>query len=107
VLPVKRLRGAEVHGYAVLDHPILLQDAIEHVERTAAVDHVVFGDDLKPVNHRLLRQDVVVVWDAKSDADTIVGEGVKSIRRHGRSSLRKRGEGFRKSPEAFDTRDND
>ena len=43
-------------------------------QRTAAIDHEVFGDDLKPVHDRLLLEDVLVVRNAQSDADAVFGE---------------------------------
>jgi hypothetical protein len=42
VLAVERLRGAKVHGDAVLDNLILIENLIQHLERLTAIDHVVF-----------------------------------------------------------------
>ena len=84
VFGVERLRRAEVHGDAVLDDAVLLENLVEHFERTAAVDHVVFGDDFEPVDDRLLGEDVVVVRNAQADADTVIGKCVEAIGRHER-----------------------
>jgi len=66
----------------VLNDFVLVEDAVENLQRAAAVDHEIFGDDLKPVADRLARQDVVVVRSPEADADPIVGESVESIRWH-------------------------
>jgi hypothetical protein len=63
----------------VLNDAILIEDAIEDGERTAAVDHVVFGDDLEPVDDGFLLEDVTVVRNAEADADSIVCEPVEAI----------------------------
>src|ERR1700688_2870487 len=53
MLAIRFFRGAEIHGDAVLDNFILLEDLIENLQGPAAIDHEIFGDDLKPVNDRL------------------------------------------------------
>ncbi len=82
VFAVGRLSGAKVHRDAVLDDSVLLEDLVEDLERPAAVDHVVFGDDLEPVDDGLLGEDVVVVRDTQTDPHAIVGETVETIGRH-------------------------
>jgi hypothetical protein len=76
------LDGAEVHGDAVLDDAVTFEDLIEDLERAAAVDHVVFGDDLEPVDDGLFGEDVVVVRDAKADPYAVVAETVEAIGWH-------------------------
>ena len=49
----ERLGRAEIHGDAVLHDAILLENLVEYLQRTAAIDHVVFGDDFEPVDDRL------------------------------------------------------
>ncbi len=66
----------------MLNDPVLLKDPIEHLEWPAAIDHVVFRNDLKPVDHRLLGEDVFVMWNPQSDTDTIIGKGIESVGRH-------------------------
>ena len=43
----------------MLHHAVLLENLVEHVQRAAAIDHEIFGDDLEPVDDRLLLQDVL------------------------------------------------
>src|ERR1700751_2892690 len=64
VLAIERLGRAEVHGDTVLDDPVLLRD------------------DLEPIDNRSLREDMVVMRYAQSDADTVVIERIKAIGWH-------------------------
>ena len=59
-----------------------MKDLIEHMERTARIDHEVFRDDLEPIDGRLLRQDVLVMRHAQADADAVIGEIIETIGRH-------------------------
>jgi hypothetical protein len=83
VFAAEGLRGTEVHRDAMLDHLILIEDLIQNFERLAAVNHVIFRDDLEPVDDWLLRKDVVIMGDAQTDAYSIVCESVESIGWHG------------------------
>ena len=76
---VKPVGRAEIHGHAVLHDAILLENLVEHFERTAAVDHEIFRDDLKPVDDRFFLQDVPVMRHAQADANAVFGEIVKWI----------------------------
>src|SRR5208282_1507195 len=82
VLAIQRSDGTEVHRYAMLNHPVLLQYLVQHCEWPAAVDHKIFGNDLKPVHHWFPGKNVVVVRDAQPDTYTILCEIVKSIGGH-------------------------
>ena len=82
VFPIQRIGGTEVHRHAVLDNAILLQNLVEDVKRSSCIDHEIFRDDLKPIDRRLLRQDMLVVGDAKANANAVVGEVIEAIRRH-------------------------
>src|SRR5438105_283744 len=66
---------AEIHRHAVLHDSVLLEDLVEHVQRPPGVAHVVFGNDFKPSDDRLAREDVLVMLHAQPDADAEVGEG--------------------------------
>ena len=88
VLAVEAVGRAEIHGHAVLDDAVLLEDLVEHLERTAAVDHEVFRDDLEPVDGRFAREDVLVMRHAQADADAVIGEIIEAIRRHGTGKVR-------------------
>ena len=70
---------AEVHRDAVLHYTVLIEDAVEHGKRATTVDHVVLGDDLEPVDDRLLFEDVPVVRHAEADANAVVRESVEAI----------------------------
>jgi hypothetical protein len=61
VVTIQWLRTPEVHGNAMLNDTVLVEDLIEDLEGAAAIDHVVFRDDLEPIDHRLLVENVVVV----------------------------------------------
>jgi hypothetical protein len=82
MLTVERLGRPEVHGNAMLDHPILVQNLIQDFQRPAAVDHVVFRDNLEPIDHRLFGEDVGIVWDAQADSDPVIRKPVETIGRH-------------------------
>jgi hypothetical protein len=41
VFPIERLRGAEVHRHAMLDNPVLFEDAVQHRQGSPAVNHVI------------------------------------------------------------------
>jgi hypothetical protein len=94
VFGVERLSGAEVHGDAMLDDAILLENLVEDLERAATIDHVVFGDDLEPVDDGLFGEDVIVVRHAEADSDAVVREPVEAIGWHAtlpvRSNLKQR-----------------
>ena len=82
MLTVELACGTDIERYPMLHDSILLQDLIQHVEGAAAVDHVVLGDDLEPIDDRLLLQNVLVVRNAETDADAVVGMTVEAIGRH-------------------------
>src|SRR3954447_6693822 len=73
---------AEIHRHAMLHDLVLLENLVEYLQRPARVDHVVFADDLKPVDGGLVAQDVIVMRDAQTDADPKIGEPIKPIRGH-------------------------
>src|ERR1700676_883937 len=82
MLAIGFFRGAEIHGDAMLDDFVLLEDLIEDLQGTAAIDHEIFGDNLKPIDDRSTRQDVLVVRLAQADADTVLGEIVETVGAH-------------------------
>jgi hypothetical protein len=45
----------------VLDDLILLEDLVQDLQRASAFAHIVFADDLKPIDDRLLIENVPVV----------------------------------------------
>ncbi len=64
MFPVQGLRRAEIHRNPVLHDPILIEDVVEHLQRPSTVDHIVLGDDLKPVDDGLLGKNVLIVRNA-------------------------------------------
>src|SRR5216683_3625449 len=68
----------------MLDDAVTFEDLVESRERTAAIDHIIFRDDLEPVDRGLLFENVLVVRNAKADPYPVVFESVKYICRHGR-----------------------
>ncbi len=82
MLAVQPVGRSEIHRYAVLDDAVLLQDLVEHFERTPAIDHEILRDDLEPVDDRLLSENVPVMRDPQTDADSVFGEIVEGICRH-------------------------
>ena len=72
----------DVYKRQVLHHFVLLQNLVEDCQRPAAIQHVVLADDLKPVHHRLLLEDVLVVRNAQPDPDAEFGVVVEAIGGH-------------------------
>jgi hypothetical protein len=61
---------------------VLLQDLVEDVQRPPAVNHEIFGDDFKPVDHWFAGENMLVVRGSKADPNSVIGEPVKTIPRH-------------------------
>ncbi len=66
----------------MLDHAVSLENPVERGQRTPAIHHEVFRDDLEPVHDRLPLENMLVMRNAQTDADTVIGESVKSIGGH-------------------------
>ncbi len=86
VLTAERIGRAEIHRHAVLHDFVLFENLVEHFERTAAIDHIVFRDDLEPVDDRVTAEDVLVVGNAQTDADAVIGKAVEAVCGHLRTS---------------------
>jgi len=82
VLAIELLCRAEIHGDAMLDDPILLQDLVQHSQWPAAVAHEILGDDLKPIYYWLTLKNVSVVRDTEPDADPVISVSVETVGRH-------------------------
>ena len=82
MLAVEAVGRSEIHRHTMLNHAILFEDRVQHLERPAAVDHEILRYDLEPIDDRFFRQDMAVMWNAKADADPIIGEVVELICRH-------------------------
>src|SRR5277367_6743437 len=77
MLAIRTVSRAEVHGNAVLDDAVLFEDFLKHFQWPSAIAHEIFRDDLEPVDHRLLCQDVSVVWHTEANADAVLSEVVE------------------------------
>src|SRR5260370_12778382 len=57
---------AEIHGDAMLDHAITLEDPVESGQWTPAIHHEVFRDDLEPVHPRPALGNILILphWPA-------------------------------------------
>jgi hypothetical protein len=62
----------------VLHHTISLQDPVQGRQGPAAVYHVVLGNNLEPINNRLLFEDMRVVGNAEADSYPVIFKPVKS-----------------------------
>ena len=82
MLTIERLSRTKVHGHAVLHDPILFENLVENHEWPATLDHIVLGDDLEPIDHGFVPQNVAIVWDSQPDPNAVFGEAVKSICGH-------------------------
>jgi hypothetical protein len=68
----------------VLDHAIAFENPVESGQRAAPIDHIIFGNNLKPVHYWCVFEDMLVVRNAKTDSDSVILKSVKSIGRHKR-----------------------
>jgi len=82
MLAIGAVRGAEVHGNAVLHDAILIENLIEDMHRPAAIDHEIFRNDFEPIDYRLAGEDVLVVRGTQTDPDAIFCESVETIGGH-------------------------
>src|SRR3984957_9651918 len=64
------------------DDSVTFKDLVESRQRTTAIDHVIFRDDLEPVDRGLLLEDVGVMRNPQTDPDPVIREPVKSIGWH-------------------------
>src|SRR6202042_743206 len=56
------------------------EDLIEARQCSPAADHKVFRDDFKPVDHRLLVKDVLIVGGSQTDPDPVIGMRIESVK---------------------------
>ena len=84
MLAIQAIGRTEIHRHSVLDHAVLFEDLIEHMERPARIAHVVFRNDLEPADHGLAFQNVMQMGNPQAHSDAILGEIVKGGGRHAR-----------------------
>jgi hypothetical protein len=82
VFAVRLLGRSKIHGDAVLDDFVLLENLIQDVQRPSAVDHEIFRNDLKPVDNRLARENMVVVGSTQANSYTVICKPIKPISWH-------------------------
>src|SRR5579872_3782132 len=82
MLPVQRLRRAEIRRNSMLDHSITFENQVQRRERAPTVDHVILRDDLEPIHYRFLVENVSVMRNPQTDPDPVIRESVKSIGWH-------------------------
>ena len=66
----------------MLHDPVLFENRIQHLQRTAAIHHEGFRNDFEPRAIRLPRKNVTVMRHAQPEADAIIGVSVECVRRH-------------------------
>src|ERR1700681_2103554 len=71
VIAVQTLGRAEIHGDAMLDHTVTLENPVQRSEWASAINHEVLRDDLEPVHHRRPLENMLVMRNAKADADAV------------------------------------
>src|SRR6185312_9731443 len=67
---MRRRGGSDRQRHAMHYHWIALANPVEYPKRLAARQHVVFADDLEPVDRRMAAQNFVVVLRPQSKAKT-------------------------------------
>ena len=82
MLSVQWFGGTEIHGYTVLHDFILFEDLIENSKGLTSVNHIVFGDDLKPSHYGLALEDVLVMRDAQPEAYAEVAKSIEAVSCH-------------------------
>jgi hypothetical protein len=66
----------------MLDDAVPVEDLVEHLQGSPAIDHIVLGDDLKPVDDGFLGKDVIVVGDAQAYPHAIIAKSIETIGWH-------------------------
>src|ERR1700755_2776881 len=77
VLAVGLLARAEIHRDAVLHDFVLIEYLIQNVQRPAAVNHEILGDDFKPVDDRFTREDMLIVRSAQANSNPVIRKPIK------------------------------
>jgi hypothetical protein len=94
IFEIGRRGGGDRQRHAVHHHRIALANPVEHAQRLAARQHVVFADHLEPVDRRMTVEDFVVMLGAKPEAKTEVwrlGRIHLAIRKRWHGGLRRFG----------------
>src|SRR4051812_34018185 len=73
IFKIWRRGGGDRHRHAVHHHGIAFANPIERTQRLAAGQHVIFADDLEPVDRRIAAQDFVVMLVAQAETEAEEG----------------------------------
>src|ERR1700744_715781 len=79
---VQGLSRAKIHGDAVLHNTIAVQYLVKDFQLPAAIHHVIFRDDFKPVYDRLFLKDMGIMRNAQPNADAVILISIETICRH-------------------------
>ncbi len=61
---------------------VLIEDLIQNVQRSAAVNHEILRDDFKPVDNGFARKNMLVVRSPQSNPNPVIRKRIKAIRSH-------------------------
>ncbi len=61
----------------MLHNAILLENGIQHFKRPAAVNHEILRDNLEPIDHRFLGENMAVMGNTQTDADPVIGKVIE------------------------------
>src|SRR5258708_37851547 len=73
---------SEIHGDSVLHDFVLIEDLIQNVQRPAAVNHEILGDNFKPVHDGFTRENMLIVRSAQANSNPVISKRVKATFRH-------------------------
>ncbi len=83
IVHVERRGRGDGERYAVHHDGVALADLVEHVQGLAALDHVVLGDDLEPIDGRVAVKDLLIMLGPEPQAKAeirrlVAGHGLSS-----------------------------
>ena len=73
IFEIRRGSGGDRQRHAVHHHGIAFADPVERAQRLAAGQHVVFADDLEPIDRRIAIEDFVVMLVAQAETEAEEG----------------------------------
>jgi hypothetical protein len=76
ILQIERGGGRDRERHAMHYDGIAFADAVKDAQGLAAIDHVIFGDDLEPVDFRLAFEDLAIMLRPKTQAEAEKGRPV-------------------------------
>ncbi len=82
VFAVGLLCRSEIHRDSVLHDLVLIEYLIQNVQRPAAVNHEILGDNFKPVDDGFTREDMLIVRSAQANSNPVISKPIKATFRH-------------------------